>query len=254
MTTRIYTGSKVPEATALFWVIKILATTLGEVGGNLFSMDLGVGYLEATAFLFGLFATLASIQIAARRFRPMLYWATIVASTTAGTTLADYVTRSIGVGYSGGSLLLLALVLLSLFFWRASLGRIDADDIADRKAELFYWITITFSQTLGTALGDWFADTAGLGYSGSALVFGIMLAAILVLHYRRAIDGVILFWAAFILTRPLGAVVGNLFDKPIDHGGLAISRPAIVAIIGGTLLLCLLIFPQRAGRHGKGDA
>lgn len=251
VTTTSYDNSKVPEATALFWVVKILATTLGEVGGNLVSMDMGLGYLEATAILFGLFAALAAIQIAARQFRPLLYWTTIVASTTAGTTLADYVTRSIGIGYTGGSLLLLGLVLLSLFSWRMTQGRVAADDIADRRTEMFYWITITFSQTLGTALGDWFADTAGLGYSGSALVFGAMLAAILVMHYRRAIDGVILFWAAFILTRPLGAVVGNLFDKPLDHGGLALSRPLIVAIIGGAMLLCLLVFPQRAGRHGQ---
>ena len=251
MNTTASPTSKVPEATAMFWVVKILATTLGEVGGNLISVDMGLGYLEATAILFGLFAALAAVQIAARKFSPLAYWTTIVASTTAGTTLADYVTRSIGIGYTGGSLLLFGLVLLSLFAWRRVIGKISADDIADRKTEMFYWITITFSQTLGTALGDWFADTAGLGYSGSALVFGVALAAILIAHYRHAIDGVILFWAAFILTRPLGAVVGNVLDKPLDHGGLALSRPVIVAVLGGAMLLALLAFPQKAGRHGQ---
>lgn len=241
--------SKVPAATAAFWVVKILATTVGEVGGNLISQNMGLGYLDATAILGGLFLTFAAIQIYARRFSPFLYWTTIVASTTAGTTLADYTTRSLGIGYSGGSLLLLGLVLVSLFAWRAALGRVSADDIADRRTEMFYWMTITFSQTLGTALGDWFADTAGLGYLGSSFVFGGVLALILVLHFRKAVDGVILFWAAFILTRPLGAVVGNVFDKPLDHGGLAISRPIITAVLGGLMVAALLIWPQRAAPH-----
>lgn len=243
--------SKVPAATAGFWVVKILATTLGEVGGNLISMDLNLGYLAATAILFGLFAALAVIQTAARRFHPALYWSTIVASTTAGTTLADYCTRSLGIGYTGGSLLLLGLVFASLFSWKLALGRVSADQIAERRVEAFYWITITFSQTLGTALGDWFADTAGFGYGGSALIFGAALAVLLLLHYRRAVSGVILFWAAFILTRPLGAVVGNFFDKAGDHGGLAISRPLIVATLAGLMILALALLPQRAGHHGK---
>lgn len=241
--------SKVPAATAAFWLVKILATTVGEVGGNLMSQDLGLGYFGATVILSGLFLALAGIQIYATRFSPLLYWTTIVASTTVGTTVADYTTRSLGIGYSGGSLLLLGLVLVSLSAWRAALGRISADDIADRRTEMFYWMTITFSQTLGTALGDWFADTAGLGYRGSALVFGLVIALILVLHLRKAIDGVILFWAAFILTRPLGAVVGNVFDKPVDHGGLAVSRPIITAVLGGLMLAALLIWPQRAAPH-----
>lgn len=243
--------SKVPRADAAFWTVKILATTLGEVGGNLISQNVGLGYLSATIILGGLFAALASFQISARSYRPWLYWSTIVASTTAGTTLADYATRSIGLGYTGGSLLLLALVLITLGSWRFTLGRVSADHITDRRHEIFYWLTITFSQTLGTALGDWFADTAGLGYSGSAAVFGAVLLVILVLHYRRAVDGVLLFWAAFILTRPLGAVVGNLFDKPVDHGGLALSRPLICGLLGGLMILALLIFPQRAGMHGE---
>ena len=242
--------SKVPAATAAFWAVKILATTLGEVGGNLVSMDFKLGYLEATAILGGLFAGLAVIQVLARRFHPALYWSVIVASTTGGTTLADYATRSIGLGYSGGSLLLLGLVLLSLLAWRLALGRVTADDVADRRAETFYWITITFSQTLGTALGDWFADTAGLGYLGSAAVFIAVLAIILVLHYRRAVSGVLLFWAAFILTRPLGAVVGNFFDKPAAHGGLQLSRPLLSAILVALIVVALIVFPQRPGKHG----
>lgn len=241
--------SKAPRADAAFWTVKILATTLGEVGGNLLSQDMGLGYLSATLILASLFGALAGLQISARSFRPWLYWSTIVASTTAGTTLADFATRSIGLGYARGSLLLLALVLLTLFSWRATLGRVSADHITDRRHESFYWLTITFSQTLGTALGDWFADTAGLGYSGSAAVFGAVLLVILVLHYRRAVDGVLLFWAAFILTRPLGAVVGNILDKPVDHGGLALSRPLICALLGGMVALALLVFPQRAGQQ-----
>lgn len=244
-------ASKVPAATAAFWVVKILATTLGEVGGNLVSMDMGLGYLKATILLVGIFVALTAVQVIAHRFKPALYWSTIVASTVAGTTLADYVTRSIGIGYTGGSILLLALVLISLVSWRAALGRISADDISDRRAEVFYWVTITFSQTLGTALGDWFADTAGLGYAGSAGVFGGALLLIMLLHFRHAVDGVILFWAAFILTRPLGAVVGNFFDKSSDHGGLAISRPWLSAVMAGMILLALLIFPQKAGHHGR---
>ncbi len=243
--------SKVPAATAAFWIVKILATTLGEVGGNLISMDMRFGYLAATGILAGLFVALAVIQTLARKFRPALYWATIVASTTAGTTLADYCTRSLGIGYTGGSLLLLGLVLLSLFSWRAALGRVSADQIADRRTEAFYWITITFSQTLGTALGDWFADTAGFGYGGSAVIFGTALIGLLALHYGRAANGVILFWAAFILTRPLGAVVGNFFDKPLDRGGLAVSRPLIVAALAALMILALVVFPHRAGRHGS---
>lgn len=246
--------SKVPAATAAFWLVKILATTVGEVGGNLMSMDWNLGYLEATAILGTTFAALCVLQVRARSFHPALYWATIVASTTAGTTLADFATRSIGLGYSGGSLLLLGMVLVSLFGWRRALGHISADQIADRKTEVFYWITITFSQTLGTALGDWFADTAGFGYGGSALIFGGVMLVLLALHYRRAVNGVILFWAAFILSRPLGAVVGNFFDKPVDHGGLAMSRPMIVLVISAAMVAALLAFPQRAGHHGKQPA
>ncbi|MEZ5952854.1 MAG: hypothetical protein R3C13_00985 [Hyphomonas sp.] len=244
--------SKVPAATAGFWIVKILATTLGEVGGNLVSMNMGLGYLTATLILASLFVALAAIQIFARRFHASLYWLTIVASTTAGTTLADYSTRSIGLGYTGGSILLLSLVIASLVVWRIALGRVSADQIADRRTELFYWITITFSQTLGTALGDWFADTAGLGYWGSAMVISAMLLVVLGLQMKRMVNGVWLFWAAFVLTRPLGAVLGNFLDKP-DHGGLALDRPLIVGTLSVLMVLALIVNPHRAGHH-RSDA
>lgn len=246
---RSSTFGKVPAATAGFWVIKILATTLGEVGGNEVSMNLGLGYLAATVILAALFLALTLVQMRARRFHPWLYWATILASTTAGTTLADYVTRSIGIGYTGGSLVLLGLVMGSLVAWRVNVGSVSADDIADRKSEFYYWLTITFSQTLGTALGDWFADVAGLGYAWSTVVIAAALAIILLLHHRRAVNAVILFWAAFVLTRPLGAVFGNLFDKPAQSGGMGLSRPAILAVLFGLMAAAMWVFPQRARPH-----
>lgn len=240
---------KVPAATAAFWLVKILATTVGEIGGNLVSMDMGLGYLQATAILAGAFAALAILQIRTSHFHPALYWATIVASTTAGTTMADYVTRSLGIGYTGGSLILLALVVGALFAWKAALGRVSTDTVRGWRSETFYWLTITFSQTLGTALGDWFADSAGLGYSGSAIVFALLLAIILLFHFRHTIDGVILFWAAFILTRPFGAVAGNFFDKPVSHGGLELSRPLLTTCFIVAMMVVLLLFPSRAGGH-----
>lgn len=245
--------SKVPAATAGFWVIKILATTLGEVGGNEVSMNLGLGYLAATVILAGVFVALTLVQIRARSFHSWLYWATILASTTAGTTLADYVTRSVGLGYTGGSLILLGLVIGSLVAWRLHVGSLSADDIADRRAEIYYWFTITFSQTLGTALGDWFADVAGLGYAWSTAVIAAALALILLLHSRRAVSAVLLFWAAFVLTRPLGAVFGNLFDKPPESGGMGLSRPAIIAVMLALIAIAMWVFPQRAKPHKVRD-
>ena len=240
---------KVPAVTLGFWVIKILATTLGETGGDTVSMTMKLGYLTGTAVFTAMLAALVWAQIAARRFHPLLYWATIIASTTAGTTLADFATRSLGIGYTGGSALLLTAVLLSLAAWRLTLGRIDADTISTPKAEVFYWTTITLSQTLGTALGDWVADTGGLGYIGAALVFGGMLGLVAGLAVWTHVNRVLLFWAAFILTRPLGAVVGDFLDKPVDHGGLALSRPLASVILAITILALILILPQRAGRH-----
>lgn len=241
---------KVPAVTLGFWIIKILATTLGETGGDTLSMTMNLGYLAATGIFAVLLIALVTAQVAARRFHPLLYWATIIASTTAGTTMADFATRSLGIGYTGGSLVLLALVLASLATWRGVMGRIDADDIRDRRAELFYWATITFSQTLGTALGDWLADTGGLGYLGAALVFAAGLLVLALLYLRTSVDRVMLFWAAFILTRPLGAAVGDFLDKPVAKGGLDFSRPVASGVLIAAVVLLVLLLPQRPGRHG----
>ena len=245
--------SKVPAVTAGFWLIKILATTLGETGGDTVSMSMKLGYLAGTGIFLTVLVALVWAQVRAKRFHPCLYWATIIASTTAGTTLADFATRSLGIGYTGGSALLLAAVLTSLALWRLSLGSISSDHIATPKAELFYWITITLSQTLGTALGDWTADTGGLGYVGAAGVFGALLALVAGLALWTRVNRVLLFWAAFILTRPLGAVVGDFLDKPLDHGGLAFSRPLASAVLTVAILALILILPQKAGRHPGSD-
>src|SRR3954468_15793512 len=234
-----HTLSKVPAITLGFWIIKILATTLGETGGDTVTMTwLGEttphpvpnGYLIGTAMFSVLLVALVVAQIRARKFNPWLYWATIVASTTCGTTLADFADRSLGIGYPGGSLLLLACVLLLLFAWYRTLGSVNVNTVTTPKAEAFYWLTITFSQTLGTALGDWVAD-AGLGYGGGALLFGAALAALAILYFATRISHILLFWAAFILTRPLGATVGDFLDKPIDKGGLEFSRPVASAVL-----------------------
>jgi uncharacterized membrane-anchored protein len=227
-------------------VLKLVATTAGEVGGNLLSMNLSLGYLTATLILFAVFGGFTAFQVAANKFHPALYWTTIVASTTAGTTLADFADRSLGIGYTGGSLLLFALVVASLLAWQRDMGRLSSDVIISRRNELHYWMTITFSQTLGTALGDWFADSAGLGYGGSTLVFSAALAAVAALYLYKAVNPVLLFWAAFILTRPFGAVFGNLFDKPVESGGYGINRFLLMAVLLAALVIALLIVPQRA--------
>lgn len=241
--------SKVPAVTLGFWIIKILATTLGETAGDTVTMTMKLGYLAGTGVFLSLLVVLVVLQIKAARFHPFLYWTTIVASTTAGTTMADYATRSLGIGYTGGSLLLLACVALSLTAWRWRLGSISADAIRTPQAEAFYWLTITFSQTLGTALGDWTADTGGLGYVGAALVFAGALAIVAGLYFWTRVNRVLLFWAAFVLTRPLGATVGDYLDKPLDHGGLAFSRPLASAVLAVVIVALILILPQRAGRH-----
>jgi uncharacterized membrane-anchored protein len=246
--------SKVPEVTLIFWIIKIFGTTLGETGGDSVTMSWlgettaaakGTGYLIGTA-IFGLvFLAAVVVQIKAKKFHPFLYWFTIVATTTVGTTLADYADRSLGVGYAGGSTVLFSLLMASLFVWHRTLGSVSINTVASPKSEMFYWITIMFSQTLGTALGDWTADTAGLGYGGGALIFSSMLAVVAILYYRTAISHVALFWAAFILTRPLGAVVGDFLDKPLSKGGLELSRYSASAAILVLIVGCVLIFPQR---------
>jgi uncharacterized membrane-anchored protein len=245
------TMSKVPAVTLGFWIIKILATTLGETGGDTVTMTMNLGYLVGTAIFLTALVVLVAFQIAAKRFQPFLYWATIVASTTAGTTMADFADRSLGIGYTGGSLLLLACVLASLLAWYWSEGTVAVNTVTTRKAEAFYWITITFSQTLGTALGDWIAD-AGLGYEGGALVFGAALLLLAMLYFWTEISRVTLFWAAFILTRPLGATVGDFLDKPLANGGLNLSRPLASAAIAVILIALVLILPQRAGQHPGG--
>jgi uncharacterized membrane-anchored protein len=251
--------SKVPAVTLGFWIIKILATTLGETGGDSVTMSwLGEttanpvpnGYLIGTAIFGVLLVVLVIAQIRARRFNPWLYWATIVASTTCGTTLADFADRSLGIGYPGGSLLLLACVLGSLFAWYRTVGTVDVNTVSSPREETFYWITITFSQTLGTALGDWIAD-AGLGYSGGALVFGAGLALLAILYFTTNVSRVFLFWAAFILTRPLGATVGDFLDKPLEKGGLAMSRPLASTALAVVIIMLILILPQRPGSHPR---
>ena len=261
--------SKVPAVTLGFWIIKILATTLGETGGDSVTMSwLGettdqpvpYGYLIGTAIFGVILAALVIAQIRARKFNPWLYWATIVASTTCGTTLADFADRSLGIGYPGGSLLLLACVLGSLFAWHRTVGTVNVNTVSSPREETFYWITITFSQTLGTALGDWSADAVseggwGLGYSGAALVFGAGLALLALLYFTTKVSRVFLFWAAFILTRPLGATVGDFLDKPLDKGGFALSRPIASAVLAIVIVMLIVILPQRPGRHpGQAEA
>jgi len=240
--------SKVPAVTLGFWIIKIAATTLGETGGDTVTMTLNWGYLAGTALFLGLLVALVGAQIRSTQFRPFLYWATIVASTTFGTTMADFADRSLGIGYAGGSSLLLTCLIAVLALWYWSEGTISVNTVTAPKAEAFYWAAVTFSQTLGTALGDWIADT-GLGYEGGALVFGAGLAVIVVLYAATNMSRVVLFWAAFILTRPLGATVGDFLDKPVSAGGLALSRPIASAVIAVFIIACLLLIPQRAGTH-----
>jgi uncharacterized membrane-anchored protein len=241
--------TKVPEVTLAFWIIKILATTLGETGGDTVTMTLNWGYLAGTALFLAALVVLVLIQIVAKKFHPFLYWATIIASTTFGTTMADFADRSLGIGYTGGSALLLAGLMLVLGLWHWSLGSISVATVSTPKVEAYYWAAITLSQTLGTALGDWMADSTGLGYTGGALVFGAALAGVAAAYCWTRISTVTLFWAAFILTRPLGATVGDFLDKPLNQGGLALSRPIASAVLAVIIIGCIIVFPQRAGRH-----
>jgi uncharacterized membrane-anchored protein len=240
--------SKVPEVTLVFWIIKIFATTLGETGGDAVTMSMNLGYLVGTAIFAVIFIGFVFAQINAKGFHPFLYWATIVATTTVGTTLADFADRSLGIGYTGGASLLLALVLASLYFWHRTLGSVSINTVHTPKAEMFYWVTIMFSQTLGTALGDWTADTIGEGYLKSAAIFGGLLVLVALAYYFTKLNRVLLFWAAFILTRPLGAVVGDFLDKPHDHGGLALSRYVASTVLVILMVAGILVFPQRAAK------
>jgi uncharacterized membrane-anchored protein len=242
-----HTLTKVPEVTLIFWIIKILATTLGETGGDTVSMSMHLGYLVGTGIFAAIFLVAVVAQIKAEKFHPFLYWATIIATTTVGTTLADFADRSLGIGYAGGATLLFTLLLISLAVWYKTLGSVSVNTVSSPKEEMFYWVTIMFSQTLGTALGDWTADTAGLGYEGGALVFSLLLGAVVIAYKWTRLSRTVLFWTAFILTRPLGAVVGDFLDKPLSAGGLALSRFSASASLIAIVIACILIFPQRAG-------
>ncbi|HJU21183.1 MAG TPA: hypothetical protein VJ891_01625 [Casimicrobiaceae bacterium] len=242
------TLSKVPEVTLVFWIIKIAATTLGETGGDAVTMSMNLGYLVGSLIFASLFVIAVSAQITAKRFHPFLFWAVIVATTTFGTTLADFLDRSLGIGYAGGASLLLVSLLASLAAWRFTLGSISVNDLTSRKAEVFYWLTIMLSQTLGTALGDWMADGAGLGYENAALVFGGAILLLALAYRFTRLSHTLLFWATFVLTRPLGATLGDLLDKPHSHGGLELSRYTASAMIAAFMIACLLLLPQRAER------
>src|SRR3954470_9605092 len=246
--------AKVPQVTILFWIVKILATTLGETAGDAVTMSWlgettseakGTGYLIGTAIFGVIFIVAVLVQIRAKKFHPFLYWLTIVATTTVGTTLADYCTRSLGIGYTGGSTILLICVIASLLIWRWSTGSISIETVSTPKVEIFYWVTIMFSQTLGTALGDWVADTNEMGYLGAAAIFGGLLLLTALLYYFTGLSRVILFWAAFILTRPLGATLGDFLDKPHDQGGLALSRYSATLSLLVAIVVLVLVFPQK---------
>jgi len=249
--SRDHAFSKVPEVTLVFWLIKIAATTLGETGGDAVSMSMDLGYLVGTVIFAVLFVLAVAAQIRAVKFHPVLYWGTIVASTTVGTTLADFADRSLGIGYAGGSSILLVLLLASLSIWYWSLGSVSVESVASPREEIFYWVTIMFSQTLGTALGDWTADTAGLGYVGGTVIFGSLLGVVAAAYFWTNISRTQLFWSAFILTRPLGAVVGDFLDKPLANGGLALSRYSASAALVAFIVACLVFVPQRAASTAR---
>jgi uncharacterized membrane-anchored protein len=242
---------KVPEVTLVFWLIKVIATTLGETGGDAVSMSMDLGYALSSLIFVGVFAAAVIVQISAKAFYPPLYWFTVIATTTAGTTMADFSDRSLGIGYPGGASLLFLLLMASLTFWYTFEGTISVDAVTTPKVETFYWISILFSQTLGTALGDWMADTNGLGYQGGALVFSAGLAVIAAAYFWTSVSRTLLFWAAFILTRPLGATLGDWLDKPVQDGGLAFNRYYASALLGAAILVCIIFLPQRAGTHAR---
>jgi uncharacterized membrane-anchored protein len=245
-------ATKVPEVTIVFWILKIAATTLGDTGGDTVTMTLNWGYLAGTALFLSLLIVLVILQIRAKSFQPFLYWATIIASTTAGTTMADFADRSLGIGYAGGATMLFACLLATLGAWYWTMGSISVATVDNPKVEIFYWVAITFSQTLGTALGDWMADSTG--YEHGIFVFGAGLALLAAAYLWTGVSRVFLFWAAFILTRPLGASAGDFLDKPTSDGGLALSRPLASAVIAVFIVACLVILPQRAGRHPEKTA
>lgn len=246
-----YITSKLPEVTLGFWIIKILATTLGETGGDAVTMSLNLGYLVGSLIFAGFFVVAVSAQIASRRFRPALFWTVIVATTTFGTTLADFLDRSLGIGYAGGAASLVILLSASLALWHWIVGSVSVTHLTSRKAEMFYWATVMFSQTLGTALGDWVADSTGLGYAGGAIVFCACIVVVALLYFRTDISRTTLFWAAFVFTRPLGATLGDLLDKPHGQGGLELSRYVASGVIAVMIATCIALIPQRAERQSR---
>jgi uncharacterized membrane-anchored protein len=243
------TASKVPAVTLGFWIIKIIATTLGETGGDAVSMSMNLGYAISSAIFIAIFIAAVAAQISARSFHAFLYWFVIVATTTAGTTMADFADRSLGIGYAGGSAILFVLLIAALGLWYRIEGSVSVDTVVSPRVEMFYWSAILFSQTLGTALGDWMADTNGLGYERGALVFAAGLAIVAGLYFFTKVSRVALFWSAFILTRPLGATLGDLLDKPIADGGMNISRYYASALLAVAIVVLIAVLPQRAGRH-----
>ena len=245
--------AKIPKVTLIFWIIKIAATTLGETAGDAVTMSMDMGYLVGTVIFATIFLIAVTAQLKSKNFHPFIYWATIIATTTVGTTLADFADRSLGIGYAGGASILSTLLLVSIFVWYRTMGSISIDRVNSQKAEVFYWITIMFSQTLGTALGDWTADTAGLGYDGGALLFGTVLALIALMYFRTNVSRTLLFWSAFILTRPFGAVVGDFLDKPIDEGGLALSRYSASAMLLLLITLAIYFFPDKPAPQSKSN-
>jgi len=251
MTRDALSLNKVATVTFAFWLIKIAATTLGETGGDAVSMTMNLGYAIGTVIFFGLFLVTVAAQVYAKSFHRFLYWSVIVTTTTAGTTMADYADRSLGIGYVGGSLLLFALLLTVLAIWKLVLGSVSVNNITSRKAEIFYWVTILFSNTLGTALGDFLADSSGLGYDGSALVFSGALVLVALMYFLTKISHTLLFWAAFILTRPLGATLGDLLTKPHEHGGLDLSRISSSIVIAIFMVVCILFTSQQGSSHSK---
>jgi len=243
--------SKVPAVTFVFWVIKVLATTLGETGGDTLSMSMNLGYLLSTGIFAVIFVAAVIIQVRTKKFHPVIYWVTIVATTTVGTTLADFADRSLGIGYAGGTTILLAMLMASLWIWKRNLGSVAVDTVNSPKSEMYYWVTIMCSQTLGTALGDWTADTAGIGYGGGIFVFGGLLAVIAAFYYFTKTSHTLLFWSAFILTRPLGAVVGDFLDKPGDEGGLAMSRYSASAALVVLMVIFVFAFPHQPAKRAN---
>jgi len=244
-----YILSKVPEVTLIFWIIKVFATTLGETGGDTLSMSMNLGYLLSTGIFAIIFAAAVTVQVLTKKFHPVIYWITIVATTTVGTTLADFTDRSLGIGYAGGTAILMILLASSLWIWKRTLGSVAVDTVNSPKSEIFYWVTIMCSQTLGTALGDWTADTAGIGYGGGIFVFGGILALIAVAYYFTKISHTILFWSAFILTRPLGAVVGDFLDKPKSQGGMEMSRYSASAALVLLMAFFIFAFSHKPAKH-----